>query len=180
MIAQDFEVVDCGSDEKVIKKAAALLRAQQCEIIGIVLDADNPNLLGKWMSLRDRLQKLGVKLPNAPDPNGTVVEGTTDHPRIGAWLMPNNSIDGMLEDFCASIAHPESFAFASKCVDDAKASGHTKFKSSHLTKAQVHTYLAWQDEPGKPLGQSITALALDPKHELARTFAEWMKRLFRP
>ena len=30
------------------------------------------------------------------------------------------------------------------------------FTDKDVMKAQVHTFLAWQDEPGRPMGESIT------------------------
>jgi len=37
------------------------------------------------------------------------------------------------------------------------------FIPNHKSKAVIHTYLAWQNEPGMPLGQAITARALNPE-----------------
>ncbi len=177
-VPETFKLYSCGSDERVIKMAAARMASEDAEITGVVLDADSPDLRGKWQSLRDRLNRGGVAIPAVPEPGGTIIEQSEKHPRLGIWLMPDNSADGMLEDFCASLAVPETFDYARACVRDAKDLGHTTFKDMHLSKACVHTYLAWQDEPGRPLGQAITAHSLDPKHELAASFAEWLMELF--
>ncbi len=48
------------------------------------------------------------------------------------------------------------------------------------SKAKIHTYLAWQEEPGKPMGQAITAKVLHAESETAKVFVEWIKRLFVP
>ncbi len=42
----------------------------------------------------------------------------------------------------------------------------------------IHTYLAWQDESGYPLGRAITRQALRPQTEIAIRFAHWLTRLF--
>ncbi|MFZ2170123.1 MAG: DUF3226 domain-containing protein, partial [Methylococcaceae bacterium] len=68
--------------------------------------------------------------------------------------------------------------FAQECVSEAQEKGHAFFIPNHHSKAVVHTYLAWQHEPGRPLGQAITAKVLDPSHSLAKNFADWLKRLF--
>ena len=47
-----------------------------------------------------------------------------------------------------------------ECVDVGVAKRAATFKAAHYTKAVVHTYLALQDKPGKPLGQAITAESL--------------------
>nr|WP_052700259.1 DUF3226 domain-containing protein [Methylocucumis oryzae] len=92
--------------------------------------------------------------------------------------MPNNQIDGMLEDFCSQLADPIGVGFAEKCVNDAKANNFTTFIDTHKTKAVIHTFLAWQHEPGMPLGQAISARTLNPDNALAKTFADWLTELF--
>lgn len=67
---------------------------------------------------------------------------------------------------------------AEEAVVLAEDRGVARFKAVQRSKAVVHTYLAWQDEPGKPLGQSITAQALRPDQPLAERFVDWLKRLF--
>jgi hypothetical protein len=50
-------------------------------------------------------------------------------------------------------------------------------KEVHYSKALIHTYLAWQDEPGKTLGQSITSHVLQ-ETEIAQAFVKWLMLLF--
>lgn len=177
-IPESFGFFECGSDEKAIRKMSALVSgSEKPERIGIVLDADNPNLAGKWQSLKDKLSKAGYSVPGNPDPKGTIVEAE-DKPKIGIWLMPNNQLDGKLEDFCAELANQDALNYARECVATAKERSFTTFKSEHKSKADIHTYLAWQDEPGNPLGLAITATALDAKHPLAKDLANFLEKLF--
>ena len=67
---------------------------------------------------------------------------------------------------------------AEDCVDKAGAKGVTTYKKNHRSKAVIYTYLAWQDEPGRPLGQSVTAKVLQPETELAKKFVNWLRELF--
>jgi hypothetical protein len=46
------------------------------------------------------------------------------------------------------------------CVKCARRRKVTQFKDVHLSKAEIYTYLAWQDEPGKPFGIAITVHTL--------------------
>ena len=92
--------------------------------------------------------------------------------------MPNNPNSGMLEDFLIKMADQNAVSVALQCVETAKNKGVTTFKDAHFSKSLIHTYLAWQDEPGKPFGQSITAHALKPNTEIANIFVEWLKELF--
>lgn len=41
-----------------------------------------------------------MDVPPDPDPGGTIIE-QADQPVVGIWLMPDNQLPGMLEDFIA-------------------------------------------------------------------------------
>lgn len=177
-VPENFGINTCGSDDLVFKKLSALLNIENKEAIGVVLDADNPNFDAKWHKFQATLNKAGIHYDRKPNPNGTIISATGDHPKIGLWLMPDNRIDGMLEDFCVLMAESSAIDFAKDCVSSAQEKGHASFIPNHRSKAVVHTYLAWQNEPGRPLGQAITAKVLDPHNPLAKTFADWLKKLF--
>ncbi|MFH1466552.1 MAG: DUF3226 domain-containing protein [Pseudomonadota bacterium] len=52
------------------------------------------------------------------------------------------------------------------------------FRDVHEPKAVLHTWLAWQEEPGTPMGLALTRRYLDPCHPRAVAFAAWLRRLF--
>lgn len=180
-VPQTFGIYQCGSDVGVLKRLNALiLRPNPPQVIGIMLDADSPSLEGRWQSIKDKLKNNNHSyvLPKNPNVDGTVVESISDRPKLGFWLMPNNQDSGMLEDFCAELAEPASFAFARECVEQAQERKVTTFKGVHFSKAVIHTYLAWHDEPGYPLGKSITSQALRPQTDVALRFTNWLTGLF--
>lgn len=178
-VPETFGIYQCGSDDGVLKRLNALIiRPNPPEVIGIILDADKPSVEGRWESIKGKLRHYSYVFPNIPDVNGTVIEGITDQPKLGFWLMPNNQDSGMLEDFCAELAQPVSLAFARECVEQAQERNVTTFKEVHRSKAVIHTYLAWQDEPGYPLGKAITSQALYPDTDVAVRFTNWLRRLF--
>lgn len=45
-------------------------------------------------------------------------------------------------------------------------------------KAFIHTWLAWQESPGRPMGQAITAHCFEYNAPLANLFVEWLRNLF--
>lgn len=47
-----------------------------------------------------------------------------------------------------------------------------RFSDIHLFKTRIHAYLAWQDEPGKPFGISITANYLQADNPICEKFVE--------
>ena len=176
-VPETFGVYVCGNDVILLRRLRALIQRPESEIIGVVLDADE-NVESRWQSIRDKLQNYPYRLPNAPDPGGTIVEAVEDLPRLGFWLMPNNVDPGMLEDFCRQLAPDDAIAYAEHCVTEAREKSFATFREVHRSKAEVHTYLAWQDEPGRPLGQSITARVLRPDTAIATTFADWLQALY--
>ncbi|RRO00976.1 DUF3226 domain-containing protein [Pectobacterium aquaticum] len=177
-VPKNFAVHDCESDERALKKMSALISSsQKLEVIGIVIDADNPNLIAKWDNISTRLRREGYDVPGEPNPDGTILE-LVDKPKIGVWLMPNNTVDGMLENFCSELISADAIDFARLCVRNASNSGFTTYIDNHFSKAAIHTFLAWQNSPGMPLGQAITANALNGQHEIATRFITFIKQLF--
>ena len=45
-------------------------------------------------------------------------------------------------------------------------------------KAQLHTWLAWQEQPGTPLGLAITNRYLDANAPHAQKLMDWIRQLF--
>ena len=98
-------------------------------------------------------------------------------PRLGIWIMPNNQTKGILENFLQFLV-PETdtlLGYARKCVTDLP---QQLFIGDAEPKAIIHTWLAWQAEPGKPYGTAITAKFLDPTTPEADVLVNWLNRLF--
>ena len=53
-----------------------------------------------------------------------------------------------------------------------------KYKSVHKAKARIHTFLAWQEEPGVSMGNAIAKSYLRADSEQAVLFVDWLRRLF--
>jgi hypothetical protein len=180
-VPETFGIYQCGSDVGVLKRLNALIvRPNPPQVIGVMLDADKPSLEGRWDSIKSKLKNNNhsYAISTSPDINGTIVDSVMDKPKLGFWLMPNNQDSGMLEDFCAELAEPASLLFARECVEQASTRNITTFKEVHRSKAVIHTYLAWHDEPGYPLGKAITRQALRPHTNIAVIFTNWLTRLF--
>jgi hypothetical protein len=174
-----FGVYECGSDEQVVARMNALILApSRPEIIGVVLDADANDVGVRWTQIVDRLRAHQYACPAAPHPEGTLVTPPLGLPSIGIWLMPDNQNRGMLEDFLLSTVERKSLMAVRAAILFARMTKTANFKSAHKSKAIIHTYLAWQDEPGKPLGTSVTARALKPDTPLAIKFVTWLRELF--
>jgi hypothetical protein len=138
------------------------------------LDADE-GVEQRWDQLKYRLGKvLGAAVPRRPDPKGTLLR-IPDGPLFGVWIMPDNRLPGMLENFLAFLV-PNNDSLLPR-VDGFLEEIKTirRFSESHLPKARIHCWLALQKEPGKPLGQAITARYLDASREVADPFVQWLR-----
>ena len=172
-----------GNDTRLLESLPVRLKESEIEALGVVLDADT-NLLGRWDSLRQRLIQAGYGgFPGQPAPEGTILEPPADTllPRFGVWIMPDNRSTGKLEDFLRYLVPADSrlfehVEFSVQGIPD----GERRFSKPDEIKAMIHTWLAWQKEPGKPFGTAITAKFLDPNVAQADVLVDWLKRLFFP
>ncbi len=147
--------------------------------LGIVVDADQ-DLLRRWQAVRDKLIASGYQnIPKALPTKGWVY-APPDLPRVGVWLMPNNQLPGMLEDFVAQLMPPDDALRpkAEAVLQEIERDCLNCYTVVHRPKALIHTWLAWQQTPGMPMGQAITARVLSCDSEIAIAFVKWLKHLF--
>jgi hypothetical protein len=156
-----------------------LLRREGLQALGVVIDADE-DVQARWQAVRDRLRKAWYNIPDEPVEGGWISDAGDRSPRVGVWVMPDNRLPGMLEDFVEHLipAGDELHPRAEACLDDLEAAGVQRYALRHHTKALIHTWLAWQEAPGRPMGQAITQRVLDSNAPLAQTFVAWLKALF--
>lgn len=179
-IPKSFGIYECGGKNEVLRLLNALImRPDTPQVIGVMLDSDQSSM-SRWQSIQDKLKNNNhsYTLPKIPNIDGTVVNEIEGKPKLGFWLMPNNQDAGILEDFCVQLAEPDSLTFAKYCVEEANKRNMTTFKEVDRSKAIIHTYLAWHDEPGYPLGKAITNQALRPDTDIAVKFTNWLADLF--
>jgi hypothetical protein len=53
-----------------------------------------------------------------------------------------------------------------------------KYSPNHNAKAKIHTWLAWQETPGAPMGLSITRKYLTTDGETCSRLMTWLQDLF--
>lgn len=159
------------------------IRVKESDIaaLGILVDADM-DLAARWQSIRQRLLSAGYDaVPDTPAGDGTVIAAPAGSilPRVGIWLMPDNTVPGILEDFLAFLVPEGDPLFAH--VEQSLATipkASVRFTDVSEPKAKIHTWLAWQAEPGKPLGQAVSARYLDANLPGGDHFAGWLQRTF--
>jgi hypothetical protein len=120
-----------------------------------------------------------VVLPTSPESQGTICRGFRPDWQVGVWVMPDNSSDGMLEDFLAATV-PEGqralWSHAAQATTAARQFGAT-FAEMHRRKAELHAWLAWQDPPGVALGHAVREQMFTVECVAAQEFVGWLSRL---
>ena len=174
------KVIAHGGAANLLESIPTRLRfAQEGDIFGVVVDA-NTKIESRWHSIRNRFTEAGYQdVPADPDPNGTIFEPPADSilPRAGVWIMPDNRTPGILEDFLYFMV-PQPNAVLDHAIDSVDSIPEKYFKGKDRPKAIIHTWLAWQKEPGLPYGTAVRARFLDPCVPEADVLASWLRRLF--
>jgi hypothetical protein len=147
---------------------------------GFVLDADN-NPKGRWESIRNQLVAIDASVP-ADLPATGLIHLLPDDKRVGVWIMPDNRSNGAIETLCAKLIPDEQsgvWDYTETAITTAKKRGATWRHPEDRDKARVHSYLAWQSEPGTPPGLAIKTRLLDAHASAAKPYIDWMLELFR-
>lgn len=178
------EISPVGDVTRLLENIPIRVRAsEEGDVFGIVIDADDhPD--GRWGAVRGRFLQAGYSAAVVPAQSvetGTILETPAEGrlPRFGIWVMPNNQTKGILENFLEFLV-PESdvlLDYAKNCVSNLPK---RPFIDNDEPKALIHTWLAWQKEPGKPYGTAITAKFLDPNVAQADILVNWLRMLFFP
>jgi hypothetical protein len=146
--------------------------------LGLVLDADS-DLDNKWKHLRAALDGTGLVLPEGCPGGGFLGTGPLVDQWVGVWLMPDNLQGGALEDLLVTLI-PDAdslWTHASTATEQARQLG-AQFKASHILKAQLYAWLAWQKKPGLALGNALRHGYFRHDSALATKFVDWCRALF--
>ncbi|MBI5082412.1 MAG: hypothetical protein HZB17_14090 [Chloroflexi bacterium] len=164
--------------EALLRQLPIKLREENWRTLGIVVDADQ-DISARWQAVKDRLAANGyADIPSSPPLTGWI--SSTLPKRVGVWLMPDNRNLGMLEDFARHLIpnNDPLLPKAEKVLSEIESEKFNRYSLVHRPKALIHTWLAWQEKPGMPMGQAITAQVLLHNAEISNSFIAWLKRLF--
>jgi hypothetical protein len=177
-VPEDFRVETKTGVDEILDTFFAQLRSPETERFGLVVDA-NGNAQARWDSIRGTLAAEGYpEIPDRLHAEGMVVPGTPHRPVFGAWIMPDNGSPGALEDFAAQLVPADDALWprAGEAVDSIPADDR-RFPAVRRSKAHMHTWLAWQESPGSPMGQAIGKGDLRADAPAAQRFVNWLRRL---
>lgn len=154
------------------------LDGSDIQSLGMIVDADD-DAITQWRRIRHRCIP---HFPDIPDelPSTGLIQSNDQGIKIGIWIMPDNRLRGMLETFLAYLVPDASqylWTHATEAVAEAKALG-APYREAHIDKANIYTWLAWQDPPGRQLHNAIMERILNPQSSYASGFVHWFRSLY--
>lgn len=176
-VVESFERKEYQGIDGVFANVSTVLKTAY-ETVGIVLDADN-DISNVWERLKSILANLGYDVPNDPNTYGTILKEKGKR-TVGIWIMPDNENIGMLENFLMELVPSDDalFPYVDRVLEDIELQGLNLYTKAHKHKVRIHTWLAWQKEPGLPLGIAITKEMFNQDAELCTRFVNWVNDLF--
>ena len=173
------EFRDAGGKDGVLRSMRTAIPAGTSRSLGFVLDANN-DLDDRWKEVTARLRHAGVDTPDEIPIGGFVGESTAFRTRVGVWLMPDNQRVGALEDFLKELIEEKDplLPHAVASTSQARTRG-ALFPDKSSDKAVLHTWLAWQEQPGRPYGMAIKLRYFRDDSETAKRFLTWFSRVFK-
>ncbi len=177
-IPKNFEIIDCNGIDNLLMQIPVRLKQSDVKSLGIIVDADT-HIKQRWNDLQSIFSKQGINFPK-DIPKGGLVYHANDI-TIGIWIMPNNSLNGTLEDFISFLV-PQGdklWTVAKQVVDEIETKQLNRYIPTHQSKALIHSWLSWQEDPGTPLGLAITKKFLTTQDMNCLKLMEWLVETFR-
>ncbi len=149
-------------------------KGSDVECVAAILDAD-ANMQHQWERVKGRLKESGcAAVPDTAPKEGLILQ-IPDGLRVGVWVMPDNRMPGILEDFALSLVPdndpvlPLAKEFLESIPSDTRP-----FASAHFSKVLIHVWLAIKEKPGKPLGLAIQYGYLHADKSECQPFTNWL------
>ena len=176
-------ILPMGTGTPKSRDIATYLVTSGLKTLGIVLDADSDANV-TWQRIKGwiRHQVAEPGLQELIEASGfdSAIRNARGI-RIGAWIMPDCRSNGTWETLLKQMVRPETQELLEHGIEStrlAKTDHAAPFKEVHREKAELFTWLAWQDEPGRNFKNRDFNSIFDPQAEAARPFVDWFRRLF--
>lgn len=156
--------------------------------VGVVLDADYPQFAGgygstvagingvlsglSWNPLTRRPGNQGHASTNAKYPGV----------QCGVWITPDNATDGYIEHMLLAEhvgAESARIQYAKGACAAALGSGHGfPTQAHHVTKAELGTWLAWQDAPRMSFAIALERSLFDTTKPTFVSLVGWLRWMY--
>ncbi len=177
LVTKNFDIIDCKGIDKLFTQIPIRLKQSGFETLGIIIDADT-GIKSRWSTLQSIFSKQGISLPDEIPNDGLILK--TDSLTIGVWIMPNNDLNGILEDFVSFLIPKEDklLPVANQTLEAIEKEKLNKYIPAHKSKALIHSWLSWQEDPGTPMGLAITKKFLTTQEEICKKLISWLSVTF--
>ena len=176
-VPETFDVINCDGIDNLFKQIPARLKQSHLEALAIIIDADT-EIKNRWETLKSVFSKQEITLPNEIPGEGLIFK--INHLTISVWVMPNNELNGMLEDFISFLIPKEDklLQIANQTLYAIEKEKLNNYIPAHKSKALIHTWLSWQGDPGTPMGLAITKKFLTTEEENCNKLINWLSTSF--
>jgi len=128
----------------------------------------------------DLLKPFGFTKRNSPLSSGFYFDHNDGLPSIGLWVMPDNKQkEGMLEDWLKSCIKNDEEKLYVQAQEAVQKINNPKFKKHLQVKAEIATWLAWQNSPGHGLYCIAYNDLLDENKDNYKNLCLWLKAVFK-
>ncbi|MEI6141525.1 MAG: DUF3226 domain-containing protein [Mariniphaga sp.] len=177
-VKESFDVIDCEGIDRLIEQIPVRFKQSGLEALGVIIDADS-DIGTRWDSLKGLLSTFGYIVPLNLPLNGLILRNE-DNIKVGVWIMPNNNLNGMLEDFIVFLVPKDDqlSPIVNQTLDHIESLNLNKYSLIHKSKATIHSWLSLQEDPGTPMGLAITKRFLTTEEQTCGLFIKWLDELF--
>jgi len=176
-LPENFVVKAADGIENLFQQLPVRLKEADVRTVGVIIDADT-DIDRRWATVRSIFKEKMPNFPEQPNPEGIIFE--QENLKVGVWLMPDNQLSGMLETFIHFLIPSEDNLrpFVEAHLTEIEQAGLNRYRPIHKDKALIHAWLALQEDPGTPIGQSITKKYLTTDAEQCQKLIAWLSNLF--
>lgn len=152
--------------------------------LGLVVDADYDEehglgFKGTLEKIREQALSFGFERETRLQSGGFVFRHPDGLPQFGLWIMPDNRSEGMLEDFVKlSITESIQTSLHGHACNVTSKLVSPLFKKIHKSKAEVATWLAWQQKPGAHIEVTIGDGLIDLASPALLSLVSWIHAVF--
>ena len=177
-VPENFDIIDCEGIDNLFKQIDIRFKQFGVNTIGIIIDAD-VDVHSRWEKIKGILEKLHFTVPDTLPSSGLITKNS-DNKIVGVWIMPNNNINGMIEDFMTFLVPPEDklLPIVNATLLTIEEQNLHKYSLLHKSKATIHCWLSLQEDPGTPMGLSISKRYVTTDTETCKQLIHWITTLY--
>lgn len=153
--------------------------------LALIVDADHIENHGlgyirTFIRIEEIVQNFGYTFDKSISRNlgGSIFKNNEGLNDIGLWIMPNNRDEGGVEQWVRSCIRNEEMEFFRKAESAVRSIAPQRFKETQREKANLATWLALQQQPGRGPAYAFREHLVDNKKTELIKIINWLKHLY--